>query len=43
MIPLRSLARYFRLPETSRVHGRFVGEIEDRTLVLTDYSPDPAP
>jgi hypothetical protein len=29
--------------ETSRVHGRFVGEIEDRTLVLTDYSPDPAP
>lgn len=28
--------------ETSRIHGRFVGEIEDRTLVLTDYSPDSA-
>jgi hypothetical protein len=25
--------------ETSRIHGRFVGEIEDRTLSLTDYSP----
>lgn len=26
--------------ETSRIHGRFVGEIEDRTLLLTDYSPN---
>jgi len=26
--------------ETSRIHGRFVGDIEDRTLLLTDYSPD---
>lgn len=25
--------------ETSRIHGQFVGGIEDRTLVLTDYSP----
>jgi hypothetical protein len=25
--------------ETSRIHGRMVGEIEDRTLELTDYSP----
>jgi hypothetical protein len=25
--------------ETSRIHGRLVGEIEDRTLELTDYSP----
>jgi NIPSNAP len=25
--------------ETSRTHGAFVGEIEDRTLGLTDYSP----
>jgi NIPSNAP len=25
--------------ETSRIHGDFVGGIEDRTLVLTDYSP----
>jgi hypothetical protein len=25
--------------ETSRIHGSFVGEIEDRTLELTDYSP----
>jgi hypothetical protein len=28
--------------ETSRLHGRFVGDIEDRTLLLTDYSPDTA-
>jgi hypothetical protein len=27
--------------ETGRVHGQFVGGIEDRTLLLTDYSPDP--
>jgi len=26
--------------ETSRIHGRFVGDIQDRTLLLTDYSPD---
>jgi hypothetical protein len=26
--------------ETSRLHGRLVGDIEDRTLLLTDYSPD---
>jgi NIPSNAP len=25
--------------ETSRTYGTFVGEIEDRTLELTDYSP----
>jgi NIPSNAP protein len=25
--------------ETSRIHGSMVGEIEDRTLELTDYSP----
>lgn len=25
--------------ETSRIHGRLVGEIEDRTLELTEYSP----
>jgi hypothetical protein len=25
--------------ETSRIHGSLVGEIEDRTLELTDYSP----
>jgi hypothetical protein len=25
--------------ETSRIHGQFVGDIEDRTLRLTDYSP----
>jgi NIPSNAP len=25
--------------ETSRIHGQLVGEIEDRTLELTDYSP----
>jgi NIPSNAP len=25
--------------ETSRIHGRLVGEIEDRTLETTDYSP----
>jgi NIPSNAP protein len=25
--------------ETSRIHGNMVGEIEDRTLELTDYSP----
>src|SRR5262249_401822 len=25
--------------ETSQTHGSFVGEIEDRTLELTDYSP----
>jgi hypothetical protein len=25
--------------ETSRIHGDLVGEIEDRTLELTDYSP----
>lgn len=25
--------------ETSRIHGRLVGEIEDRTLEPTDYSP----
>jgi hypothetical protein len=25
--------------ETSRTLGTLVGEIEDRTLVLTDYSP----
>lgn len=25
--------------ETSAIHGRLVGEIEDRTLELTDYSP----
>lgn len=25
--------------ETSRVQGALVGEIEDRTLELTDYSP----
>jgi hypothetical protein len=25
--------------ETSRTYGSFVGEIEDRTLELTDYSP----
>jgi hypothetical protein len=24
---------------TSAAHGRFVGAIEDRTLILTDYSP----
>lgn len=29
--------------QTSRVHGRFVGDIEDRTLKLTNYSPKPAP
>lgn len=29
--------------ETSRIHGRFVGDIEDRTLLLTDYSPDTVP
>jgi hypothetical protein len=29
--------------ETSRIHGRFVGDIEDRTLRLTDYSPDTVP
>jgi len=29
--------------ETSRIHGRFVGDIEDRTLLLTDYSPDDVP
>jgi NIPSNAP len=27
--------------ETRAVHGDLVGEIEDRTLVLTDYSPAP--
>jgi hypothetical protein len=26
--------------ETSRIHGQFVGDIEDRTLLFTDYSPD---
>jgi hypothetical protein len=26
--------------ETSRIHGQFVGGIEDRTLLLTDYSPN---
>jgi homoserine O-acetyltransferase len=26
--------------ETAAVHGKLVGEIEDRTLVLTDYSPN---
>lgn len=26
--------------ETGRIHGQFVGEIEDRTLLLTDYSPN---
>jgi hypothetical protein len=25
--------------ETARVHGQFVGGIEERTLILTDYSP----
>jgi hypothetical protein len=25
--------------ETSRIHGDLMGEIEDRTLELTDYSP----
>jgi hypothetical protein len=25
--------------ETGRVHGRFVGGIEDRVLVPTDYTP----
>jgi hypothetical protein len=25
--------------ETSQIHGQLVGEIEDRTLELTDYSP----
>ena len=25
--------------ETARIHGQFVGGIEDRTLILTDYSP----
>ena len=25
--------------ETSRIHGQFVGGIEERTLYLTDYSP----
>jgi hypothetical protein len=28
--------------ETSRIHGKFVGGIEDRTLLLTDYSPNRA-
>jgi len=28
--------------ETSRIHGQFVGGIEDRTLLLTDYSPNGA-
>jgi hypothetical protein len=26
--------------QTARIHGQFVGDIEDRTLLLTDYSPD---
>jgi NIPSNAP len=26
--------------ETGRIHGQFVGDIEDRTLFLTDYSPN---
>lgn len=26
--------------ETGAVHGKFVGSIQDRTLRLTDYSPD---
>lgn len=26
--------------ETARIHGQFVGGIEDRTLLLTDYSPN---
>jgi hypothetical protein len=26
--------------ETSRIHGQFVGNIQDRTLRLADYSPD---
>ena len=26
--------------ETGAAHGKLVGEIEDRTLVLTDYSPN---
>jgi len=25
--------------ETAKIHGRFVNKIEDRTLILTDYSP----
>jgi hypothetical protein len=25
--------------ETARIHGQFVGGIEERTLILTDYSP----
>ena len=25
--------------ESSRIHGQFVGGIEERTLFLTDYSP----
>jgi hypothetical protein len=25
--------------QTSEIHGTMVGEIEDRTLELTDYSP----
>jgi hypothetical protein len=25
--------------ETGKIHGRLVGEIEDRTLAVTDYSP----
>jgi hypothetical protein len=25
--------------ESSKVHGAFVNEIADRTLILTDYSP----
>jgi hypothetical protein len=28
--------------ETSRIYGSLVGEIEDRTLELTDYSPHKA-
>jgi hypothetical protein len=28
---------------TGRIHGQFVGDIEDRTLLLTDYTPESGP